>query len=235
MSTHGAADAHDGHGHGHGPAGEHVPHVLPMKIYFATWAALMFLTVVTVGASYLELGTTLNLIIAMLIATIKASTVAALFMHLKYDNKFHAVIFASSLLFLGIFIGYTLSDTAFRGEADAVEHARPEAIDQPFAGTRDEAALRESIEKGGYSLKPGAEMTPPGVTPAPVPGAAPVSTPPNPVSPDLIEPNRPSPPTGQPASRPDTGAPGAPTPGGGTGSAPVTAPVTTPASAPVSR
>jgi cytochrome c oxidase subunit IV len=128
--------AHDGHGHGHGAAnGDHVPHVLPLRVYFATFAALLVLTAVTVGVSYFHFGA-FNLIIAMAVATLKATVVAAIFMHLFWDHKFHALIFASSLVFLGIFIWFTMYDTNHRGQNDAFQKERPADVANPFKASR---------------------------------------------------------------------------------------------------
>ena len=57
------------------------------KQYFNIWLLLMFLTVVTVGVAQFDFGS-LNIPIAMLIASIKAGVVALHFMHLKYDKLF---------------------------------------------------------------------------------------------------------------------------------------------------
>ena len=88
-------DAHSAHGK------DHAPHVLPLKTYILTWVALIVLTILTVAASYFNFGTW-NVVIALLIATTKATIVAAIFMHLRYDLKFHAIIFSFSLIFLGV-------------------------------------------------------------------------------------------------------------------------------------
>lgn len=133
MSTH--AEAAGAHGHGHGHGADHVPHVLPLKVYIATWLMLLVLTIVTVGASYVDLGAA-NLAIAIIIATMKAGVVAFIFMHLKWDQKFHTLIFASSLIFLAIFIGFTMFDTANRGRAEEIEAERPADIKAPFDGKR---------------------------------------------------------------------------------------------------
>jgi cytochrome c oxidase subunit 4 len=125
--------SHAEHDHGHGSSEEHHPHVLPLSLYIGTWLTLLALTVITVGASYVNLGHTGNLIVALLIATIKASVVALIFMHLKWDHKFHSMIFVSSLLFLAIFIGITMSDTQFRGELEGIENEAPVNIKEPFA------------------------------------------------------------------------------------------------------
>lgn len=122
------ADGHGAHGHG----GDHVPHVTPLAHYFGVFAALIGLTALTVGVSYVDLGS-LNLVVALLVATIKATLVAAIFMHLLYDLKFHTLVFSFSLLFLAIFIAFTSFDTFARGRAELIEGLRPASSESPFA------------------------------------------------------------------------------------------------------
>ena len=143
MDAHAHAHAGgNGNGNGNGNGKDHVPHVLPLSTYLKTWGALLVLTAVTVGASYVDFGAA-NLWIALLIASAKAATVALVFMHLYWDHKFHAVIFGVSLVFLAIFIIFTLFDTQSRGRADGIEGERPADIRAPFAGTRSELDYRE--------------------------------------------------------------------------------------------
>jgi len=127
--------AHDAHGHGGGDDGDHVPHILPLRVYFATAAALFVLTAITIWVSYQDLGE-LNLIIALVVATTKACIVATIFMHLFWDHKFHAIIFASSLIFLGIFIWFTMYDTNHRGQNDFAQHERPADPQNPWKANR---------------------------------------------------------------------------------------------------
>ena len=68
------------------------------KQYFNIWLLLMFLTVVTVGVAQFDFGS-LNIPIAMLIASIKAGVVALQFMHLKYEDGM-TWIFATYPIFL---------------------------------------------------------------------------------------------------------------------------------------
>ena len=142
----------DAHAHAAGHGKDHVPHVLPLSTYLKTWGALLVLTAVTVGASYVDFGAA-NLWIALLIASAKAATVALVFMHLYWDHKFHSVIFGVSLVFLAIFIIFTLFDTQSRGRADGIEGERPADIRAPFAGTRTELDYKEKHPE----LKPTAE------------------------------------------------------------------------------
>jgi cytochrome c oxidase subunit 4 len=46
----------------------------------------------------------INVVVALGIATLKASLVALFFMHLRYDRPLNGIIFVSSLVFLGIFL-----------------------------------------------------------------------------------------------------------------------------------
>lgn len=123
------AAAHDHHGH----KPDHVPHVTPLATYLKTFGALMVLTVITVAVSRVDLGTTVNLIIALLIATMKATIVAAIFMHLYADHKFHTVIFVSSVVFLFIFVIFTSFDLNERGKAEMIERDRPQDSSKPWA------------------------------------------------------------------------------------------------------
>ena len=93
----------------------HAHHIVPLKVYLTIGAALLFLTAVTVWASYIDLGNW-NIVVALVIAAFKASLVAMFFMHLKYDNKLNLVIFLIGIAFLTIFIGFTMFDTLRRGE-----------------------------------------------------------------------------------------------------------------------
>lgn len=57
-----------------------------VKAYLAVFAALAVFTVVTVWASTWKTSTPMHIGVALIIATIKASLVAAIFMHLKWER-----------------------------------------------------------------------------------------------------------------------------------------------------
>ena len=52
----------------------------------------------------------LNLFVALLIATVKAGLVVTYFMHLRWDKKFHLILFLTSVLFLILFLSISLTD-----------------------------------------------------------------------------------------------------------------------------
>jgi cytochrome c oxidase subunit 4 len=106
----------DQHAHAQDDGKVHA-HVSPFLFLCSIFGALIFLTVVTVAASRFDFGSA-NTIIAVLIATVKATLVATFFMHLKYDKGFHALIFVMSFVFLGVMLFLTLEDIDTRGKVD---------------------------------------------------------------------------------------------------------------------
>jgi len=97
--------SHGAHDDAHGLA-----HVTPVRLLVGVWAALMVLTAITVGATYVDLGASGNLVLAMLIATVKAGLVVTYFMHLRWDRPFNTLVFLGSLFFVSLFISLTLLD-----------------------------------------------------------------------------------------------------------------------------
>jgi len=85
-----------------------------LKTYFLIWGALIVLTSITVGVSYLELGA-LNPIVALVIATIKALLVILFFMEIRYSSKMTMMVVVSGVFFLILLLSLTLSDYLSRG------------------------------------------------------------------------------------------------------------------------
>ena len=88
-------------------------HVTSSAMFFNVLVALLILTVVTVGASRIDFGPA-NMLIAMLIASVKASLVILFFMHVKWDTAINKIVFLSSFLFLSLLFVFTLADQATR-------------------------------------------------------------------------------------------------------------------------
>ena len=75
------------------------------RVYILVFVALAALTLVTVGVSYLDLSVTAGIGLALLIAAIKGSLVAAYFMHLLSERK---LIYAVLMLTLVFFVALML-------------------------------------------------------------------------------------------------------------------------------
>ena len=70
-----------------------------VKTYFMIFGALMVLTIVTVGVSYLHLPVAMAILVALAVATIKGSLVAMFFMHLKGERKLIYYVLVLTVIF----------------------------------------------------------------------------------------------------------------------------------------
>jgi cytochrome c oxidase subunit IV len=86
-------------------------------VYIKTLVGLLILTGITVGASYVNFGSSsINVVVALTIATIKATLVALFFMHLLHDKPVNGIIAAAGFIFLGLFLMFTLLDFDSRND-----------------------------------------------------------------------------------------------------------------------
>ncbi|MFH2050270.1 MAG: cytochrome C oxidase subunit IV family protein [bacterium] len=125
-------------------------HIIPLKTYLGVGAILFFLTAVTIWVAQVNLGGW-NAVVAVSIAVIKATFVALIYMHLKYDNKIYSVIFLTALVFLAIFIALTMFDIANRGNVN-------ESTDKPInknARIYDNLVIPDSLSVKPDSLLEG--------------------------------------------------------------------------------
>ena len=108
-------------------------HVTPLRVYFGVYFTLLFLTIVTVGVSYLGLPASISIVVAMMVASVKAFFVGAWFMHLAHDMKFNVLFFITSFLFIGAFFFFTINDFATRDRVMKVQetfHLRSEKAEK---------------------------------------------------------------------------------------------------------
>lgn len=68
-------------------SGDHADVSKHVKLYMVVLGALLVGTILTVLASKVEMGGSMNLVVALLIAGVKATMVAAIFMHLKWEKS----------------------------------------------------------------------------------------------------------------------------------------------------
>ena len=88
-------------------------HIVSPKVYLGVFSALMictFLTVVAAKADLNQYFSGLNVIVALTIASLKASLVVLYFMHLRYSPKRTQLVIAASLFWLAIMLFMTMSD-----------------------------------------------------------------------------------------------------------------------------
>ena len=77
-----------------------------VRVYLMVFAALGVLTIVTVAISYLDLPTSYAIAIAVVVASVKASLVAAYFMHLVSEQKviYYLLLLCAAFLIVLMFV-----------------------------------------------------------------------------------------------------------------------------------
>jgi len=111
------------------------------------FGGLIFLTFVTVGVAQVDLGA-LNFVVAMLVASVKASLVCMFFMGLKYDHKENTVIFSTAFIFMAIFMILTFGDLITRGDVYVKDlaHIVPEGAVQASGKSKYEKPWESNAE-----------------------------------------------------------------------------------------
>jgi len=89
-------------------------HISSVKLYVGIWLALMAGTILTVVAARIDLGA-FNPIVALAIATTKATLVVLFFMHVKYAHeKLVKLVIVTAIFFFLILLALTMADYTSR-------------------------------------------------------------------------------------------------------------------------
>jgi cytochrome c oxidase subunit IV len=84
-------------------------HIVSKKTYYSIFTALMVGTALTVGAAFVNLHN-FNIVVALIIAGIKASLVIFFFMHVKFSSKLTKLWVAIGFIWLALMLAITLTD-----------------------------------------------------------------------------------------------------------------------------
>jgi cytochrome c oxidase subunit IV len=84
-------------------------HIVPKKLYYMIFAALLVGTALTVMFAFINLGN-FNILAALVIAVIKASLVIFFFMHVKYSSRLTKLWVAVGFIWLFIMLSITMTD-----------------------------------------------------------------------------------------------------------------------------
>lgn len=117
-------------------------HEVSFKVFLNVFLALLVMTVVTVAVAQVDLGS-LNLVVAMLIASVKAGLVAAFFMHLKYESPLLWMYVVIPIILLFVMIGGIFLDDPLRLPARE-EATTASAVPAKDPGTSKGAPVAES-------------------------------------------------------------------------------------------
>jgi cytochrome c oxidase subunit 4 len=85
-------------------------------LYYAVFAALLVLLVITVAAAEVDLGR-LNFPLAAAIATVKAVLIMLYFMHVRYSKPLTWLFAGAGAFWLAILFGLTFSDYLTRDQS----------------------------------------------------------------------------------------------------------------------
>ena len=88
-------------------------HIVSPKVYIVIFSSLMVGTGLTVWAAFQNFGL-FNIVIALAIATMKATLVVLYFMHARYSPKRTQLVIVCSVFWLAIMLALTLSDYSTR-------------------------------------------------------------------------------------------------------------------------
>lgn len=99
----------------HNSSSEHTSeHISSLGSCIAIWLALLAGTTLTVTAAFIDLGP-FNTIVALAIATTKATLVVLFYMHVKYTHeKLTGVVIVSAMFFLFILLALSMADYGTR-------------------------------------------------------------------------------------------------------------------------
>ena len=87
--------------------------IVSPRTYVVVAAALLALLALTAVVSEIDLGP-LNVVVALLIAVVKASLVVLFFMEVRYHSKVTWLFAAAGFFWLAIMLTLTLTDTVHR-------------------------------------------------------------------------------------------------------------------------
>ena len=85
-------------------------HIVSVRVYITIFLALLVGTALTVAAAFFDFPWRLNTIVALTIATAKATLVVLYFMHVRCSSRLIWVIVASALFWMAILFAFTFSD-----------------------------------------------------------------------------------------------------------------------------
>jgi cytochrome c oxidase subunit IV len=89
-------------------------HISSVGSSVAIWLALLAGTGITVAAAFIDLGP-FNTIVALTIATIKATLVVLFFMHVKYTHeKLSGLVVVSAIFWLFVLLALSMADYTTR-------------------------------------------------------------------------------------------------------------------------
>ena len=114
---------------------EHHEHIVAPGTYAVIISTLLVLTGITVAAAFVDLGK-FNIVVALAIATLKATLVVLFFMHAKFSPKRTQLVIIAGIFWLAILLFMTLSDYVSRVDYRGVRFPMTQRIEANKAALR---------------------------------------------------------------------------------------------------
>ena len=119
-TPHGASRIHDSHGEATDHSAPTPHHHVP---YYLVFGALVVLTIITVAVAFVDIKSEIaKVLLALAIASVKASAVAFFFMHLKFEGKLIYLILIVPLLLCVLLVVALIPDIVYGAPFDRMTH-----------------------------------------------------------------------------------------------------------------
>jgi cytochrome c oxidase subunit 4 len=93
---------------------EHSGHIVPARLYWVVWSILIVCTILTAWVATIDLGK-FNTVVALTIATFKATLVVLIFMQVKYTSeKMTKAVLLFAIAWLILLLSLSLTDYSSR-------------------------------------------------------------------------------------------------------------------------
>lgn len=122
MSHHNSSGSHD--------ISHELGHIVPVPVYAKVLVALLILTGITVGVAHYNFGNW-NIIVAMLVASVKAGLVTLFFMHLKYESPITWLYVLFPIVLLMVMLGGIFIDNPLRSPVSPIVVGSDHASSEP--------------------------------------------------------------------------------------------------------
>ena len=89
--------------------------MISVNTYYLVFGALLVLTGLTTGMAFVDLGAHWNIVVALAIAIVKVSLVAAYFMHLRHTSKLIILVAGAGFIWVVHLMVFSFADYLTRG------------------------------------------------------------------------------------------------------------------------
>ena len=118
------------------------------QLYYKVFGSLAVLTVITVAISNLKVGIAMAVVLALAVATVKASLVASFFMHLLHERKLIYIVMGLTAFFFVFMMMFFIF--AYHSVPEGFQNTNFEYGTKQMSGHHDETAHdKHHKEKAG--------------------------------------------------------------------------------------